>query len=112
MWKCLGRLLGCNGRLTASLVVCRDVERSAAAAKRASGPATALLERLEAAAEATGRQAEQAQEAVAQSRQQLQDAVTAQRCALQVSLPSMYFKLAGRPHVHQIKQTANMFFGK
>ncbi len=90
----------------------RDVERSAAAAKRAAGPATALLERLEAAAEATGRQAEQAQEAVAQSRQQLQEAVTAQRCALQFSLPSIYFKLAGHHYVHQAKQTANILFGK
>ena len=71
-------------KLPAWLFDGRDVERSAAAAKRAAGPATALLERLEAAAEATGTQAEQAQEAVAQSRQQLQESVTAQRCALQV----------------------------
>jgi endonuclease/exonuclease/phosphatase (EEP) superfamily protein YafD len=59
----------------------RELERSATAATRAAGPATKLLQRLEAAATATGEQAEQASTAVEQARQQLKEAVAAQRCA-------------------------------
>jgi hypothetical protein len=48
---------------------------------RAAGPASKLLQRLEAAAKATGVQAAQANTAVEQARQQLKEAVAAQRCA-------------------------------
>lgn len=63
-------------------VASRELERSAAAAKRAAGPANALLQRLSTAAEATDAQAAQAREAAAVARQQLQEAVAAQRCLL------------------------------
>ena len=74
----------CNVR--ASLVTwdvsSRELERSAAAAKRAAGPANTLLERLSSAVEATDAQAAQAREAATAARQQLQEAVAAQRYLL------------------------------
>ena len=63
-------------------VASRELERGSAAAKRAAGPANALLERLSSAAEATDEQAAQAREAAAAARQQLQEAVAVQRCFL------------------------------
>ena len=86
-------MLGPRCSACASLVTrnmaSRELERSAAATKRAAGPANALLERLGTAAEATDAQAAQAREAAAAARQQLQEAVAAQRCLLSphASLP-------------------------